>query len=179
MALSKTRDRILATAARQFAHSGYRGTSLHDIAVEVGCSKATLLYHFDSKEAILLALLAPAVRDFTELDARLRQLDAVAARDVAIDGFLDLVLRYRREVTLIYDTVRQLLRQPAFEAYWPLIENLTSAVAGRSTDPAARVAAEVLLGGITALVLDRDEEHDAELRPILVDLARRTLPATT
>ncbi|GAB2932347.1 TetR family transcriptional regulator [Micromonospora polyrhachis] len=175
MVPSKTRDRILAAAARQFAHTGFRGTSLHDIAVEVGCSKATLLYHFDSKEAILVTLMEPAARDFVELDTRLRQLDVEAAREAAIEGFVDLVLRYRQEVALIYDTARQLFQQAPFEGYWPLVDNLTHVVAGRSTDPAARISAEVLLAGIAAIVIDRDEERDADLRPILVDVARRAL----
>ena len=56
----RTHGEILAAAARRFAVTGYKGTSLQDIAREVGCSKAAVLYHFAGKEALLAELMARA-----------------------------------------------------------------------------------------------------------------------
>jgi AcrR family transcriptional regulator len=175
LARNRTRDDILIAAARQFARVGFKGTSLHDIAVEVGCSKATLLYHFDSKEAILFELVAPAARGFIDLDNRISGLDAGAAREAAIEGFIDLVLTYRREVTLIYDDLPQLLEQSTFASLQPAIARLIDAFAGRSADPAARIAAEVMLAGISAIAIDRAGDGDDALRPALVRVARYAL----
>ena len=99
----RTRDEILRVAGELFTRYGFKGTSLHDIAAEVGCSKATLLYHFAHKDAILLALVEPARQALIDLVAQLAGVDDQDVRDAAIDGFIDLVLRFRREIALIYD----------------------------------------------------------------------------
>jgi AcrR family transcriptional regulator len=174
MARISTRDEILRVAAEQFTRSGYKGTSLQEIAAEVGCSKAALLYHFAAKDSILLALVAPAAEALADLVAGLEALDDADVQPAAIDGFVDLVLRYRREVALIYDVIPQFLQEPAFEGVRPLTDLLCAAFAGRSTDPATCIAAEVLLSGIATAVID-DERDTAELRPALVGVARRAL----
>lgn len=181
MARSKTREEILSAAVRLFAAVGFKGTSLHDIAVEVGCSKATLLYHFDSKDAILAAIIAPPARDFAVLDGRLASCGPHEARDLAIEGFVDLVLAYRREIALIYHDLPQLLERPAFADLRPMTTRLVAAFAGRSEDPAAQIGAAVVLSGISTVVLDRADCHtDDDLRSILIDLARRALvPSAT
>jgi AcrR family transcriptional regulator len=53
---SDTRQRILDVALDLFTEQGYDGTSLRQIAEQLGVTKAALYYHFESKEDILLAL---------------------------------------------------------------------------------------------------------------------------
>ncbi len=54
-----TRERILDVSLRLFTEQGYEGTSLREIADELGFTKAALYYHFQSKEQILTALVEP------------------------------------------------------------------------------------------------------------------------
>ena len=51
-----TRDRILDIALDLFIEQGFDGTSLREIAEQLGVTKAALYYHFESKDDILMAL---------------------------------------------------------------------------------------------------------------------------
>jgi AcrR family transcriptional regulator len=53
---SSTRERILDISLELFTTQGYDKTSLREIAEQLGFSKAAIYYHFESKEAILMAL---------------------------------------------------------------------------------------------------------------------------
>jgi len=50
------RDQILNAAAELIAVHGYHKTSMDAVAIAVGIQKASLYHHFDSKEAIVIAL---------------------------------------------------------------------------------------------------------------------------
>ena len=52
----KTRERILDAALDLFIAQGFDGTSLRQIAAQLGVTKAALYYHFTSKDDILMAL---------------------------------------------------------------------------------------------------------------------------
>jgi AcrR family transcriptional regulator len=183
MARSNTRDEILAAAARQFAATGFKGTSLHDIAVEVGCSKAALLYHFDSKEAILTELCAPAIVELAQLHDRLDALAAGAARAAAIEGFVDLSLRYRREIQIIYADLPGMLQQPALQGVHRMTQRICEILTGASDAPGAVIAAKLVLAGIPAIAfaIDHDDQRysDEELRAALIEAATRVLAPLT
>lgn len=53
----KRRAEILHAARRLFAQNGFRGTSLAMLAEEIGITDAGLLYHFPTKNDLLLAVL--------------------------------------------------------------------------------------------------------------------------
>ena len=61
-----TRQRLLEAARRQFARDGHSGTSVDRIAAEAGFSKGAFYSNFDSKEAILLEILAGHHADYIE-----------------------------------------------------------------------------------------------------------------
>jgi len=55
--MASTRDRILDVALAGFGGTGFDGTSLDDLAAELGVTKQTILYYFPSKEALLRAVI--------------------------------------------------------------------------------------------------------------------------
>ena len=56
VASGNTRERILDVSLDLFIEQGFDGTSLRQIAENLGVTKAALYYHFTSKDDILLAL---------------------------------------------------------------------------------------------------------------------------
>ena len=54
--MSQRREELTRIAARLFAERGYQGTSLADLADELGVQKPSLYHHIDSKEDLLWAV---------------------------------------------------------------------------------------------------------------------------
>lgn len=104
--------RILRSAIRVFAGSGYRDARIREIAADAGIAHSTLLYHYPTKQALLQGVFDS---DGTELATRI-------PRGIARDGgeFLRLVhevaLSTTRENEAEIERVRSAL---AFEAIEP------------------------------------------------------------
>ncbi|MGV9311874.1 TetR/AcrR family transcriptional regulator [Streptomyces sp. NPDC003691] len=71
-----TKDRILDVAERLFGERGYASTSLRAVTEAAGANVAAVNYHFGSKEGLLRAVVARAMRPVNEERRRL------------LDGFL-------------------------------------------------------------------------------------------
>jgi AcrR family transcriptional regulator len=90
---------ILARAAAVFAKGGYSGSSTGDVAAACGISKGALYHYFDTKEAILVALLEDHVRDLrATLVAALAEVAEPEARvRRAIAASVEMYVRSRHE----------------------------------------------------------------------------------
>jgi len=54
---AQTKARILEAATQCLAELGYAGTTMSEIAERVGVTRAALIYHFDSKHALMVAVM--------------------------------------------------------------------------------------------------------------------------
>ncbi len=92
-----TRQSIVEAAARVFRREGYSGARLSDIAAEIGMKAGSLYYHFDSREALVAAVMEIGTRRTHEaLVERLRALpvdaDHLKRLEAAIETHLIMVL---------------------------------------------------------------------------------------
>ena len=145
-----TKREILTAATRLFSDRGFRGTSLADIAHEIGYSKASVLYHFASKEALLADMIAPAAADLQELLARVSALPPERARRAAIEGYADLTVTYRDAVGILMTGEPLVLSDPHF-------------------------AAILVVVGTAAACTERADLAPDQLQPALVAVALRAL----
>jgi AcrR family transcriptional regulator len=81
----KSRDRILKAAVRLFSRRGFGGTTVRAIADEAGVALGLMYAHFESKEAVLAALMDASVLDVA------RTLD-VAEKEPTARGFVAALL---------------------------------------------------------------------------------------
>ena len=99
----ETKKHILAAAEVCFAQGGYDGTSVARICQEAGVSKGAFYHHFDSKQAVFLALL---YRWLALMDGQMDQLNEgaveVPERLLAMSGILGQLLSVPNSQLLIY-----------------------------------------------------------------------------
>lgn len=69
------KEQILKIAARMFCDRTYHGTTLQDIAREVGMLKGSLYYYIDSKERLLVDIISQAVNSLNEGLVRVENAD--------------------------------------------------------------------------------------------------------
>jgi len=86
-----TADLIKEIALKSFANVGYYGTSIGNIASEVGIKKASIYSHISSKEALFLSILEDVLEwdrnYFTELLKRNDQLDVKSKFELLIKEY--------------------------------------------------------------------------------------------
>jgi AcrR family transcriptional regulator len=91
----RTRQELLAAAARVFAAKGFTGASVDDVAEAAGFTKGAVYSNFASKTDLMLALIEDRIRRQSEivedafagasLEEGLRELDARASGTTALD----------------------------------------------------------------------------------------------
>ena len=170
-----TKQDILNAATRLFSNYGYRGTSLADVAQEIGYSKASVLYHFASKEALLAELIAPAAADLQALLARVSAFPLAQARRYAIEAYADLTVTYKEAVAILQTEEPLLLQDPHFHSIGVLYERLVRVLEGENPDAQARVAAIMVVVGTAAVCTERSDLPPELQQPALVAVALRAL----
>ena len=165
-------DQIGAAAVRLIAVQGYDGTTLAQIAAEVGYSKSALLYHFNSKEELLSqALQGPA----GELE-RFFSSAPGCTRAELLARFVDLVVANRYEVLIFVRFSRQVSELSSIQPA-QLLDDVVGLFVSPEEPLVQRVAVHLALGGIIETALRFLDVPDQELGQALL-VAAGALTAT-
>ncbi len=102
--LAYKRDRILQEAVKLFYARGFTGTTLDDIAAELGVTKPFIYTHFRSKVELLAALCQPTIE--MSLDAVARAAEAGGPPTVrlrmAMEDFTRVILQRQANIAIYF-----------------------------------------------------------------------------
>jgi AcrR family transcriptional regulator len=176
--VSAARERLVGAALTLFARHGVSGTSLQMIAGELGVTKAAVYHQFPTKEAIVLAVVVPAIdRLAGVISAAAGHPTAAGRREVTLRGLVDLIVSHRSLALILYQdpVVVDLVRtDPALRMYG---DRISALLAGAKPDTATMVAVSVVGGGLAGAAVDPRlaDVDDATLRLHLLTTGRRIL----
>ncbi len=179
LSAGRRRETIIRAAAKEFAKHGYAGARLDDIAAAAQVTKPIVYRHFDSKQALYLALLRKHEDDltsfFTGPDG------APAAIPAILNGWLDYVRENSHAWLMLFrdssgdDEIRAVRRRVSLRAR----EVLAGFIAERGI-PTEQVepAAEMLRSALAGLALWWID-HPAVPKPVVLEVATRMSEAAT
>lgn len=173
-----TRETIREVALELFSTRGFEQTSLREIAERVGLTKASLYYHFPSKQALLTAIIDPVIEGWRSVAIDVKNLPNTSAN-------IREVLRRTMDVLLQNQSVAAImLRDPAgvVAAIGPIWEDLvdtskrlTTWLAGPDPTPTQRLRAvaamEVLGGALTSVTYLDEPPSEEDVRTVLLEAA--------
>jgi TetR/AcrR family transcriptional regulator, cholesterol catabolism regulator len=184
------RDQIVVEAAALFADRGYHGTSMQDIAEQVGMLKGSLYAHVANKEEILLEIVSTAARLFTDaVRPIVLSDDAPAAKfRAALSAHLGVIAGSRAEATVFLFEWRHLDGQPLrwfrevrerYEAMW---DSLVGAAQGADLLPHTvepRTIVRLILSAAAGACHWAPESPDPKTQPLAEALADLLLDRPT
>jgi AcrR family transcriptional regulator len=153
-AARNTRGQIVDVALEQFTEQGYEGTSLQQIADQLGLTKAALYYHFKSKDDLLLAVLDPYLADIDALLEQQKDPDRPVpeSREEPIEGYLDFLLEHRQLLSYLSRDAAALAR-PAVAARMQAYQAaISTGIAGANLTPEDQIKVSFALGGMQGAI---------------------------
>lgn len=178
-----TRQRILNTAARLFVERGYAGTSVRDIAAELGIANPSLYYHFKSKSEVLVELLKEPLEYVQAAVSEAEQLSGDARARRIIGGLLEaLEVHSGVAVTALRDagSLPNAQRQLAHAMRPHIAELLAASTAEDNRDLRVTMAISAVEGVVVELMLTSPDaatfvEALRERRETVIDLTLELL----
>ena len=177
-----TRETIRAVALELFSTKGFEQTSLREIAERVGLTKASLYYHYSSKQALLLAVVEPVLLGWRAIADDAESLPHTPANvRHLIERCLDVLLRNRAIVGVFQRdpagvaVVARSLWDDSLELGRRLVGWLAGPAPATADQLRAVAAMEVLGAALTSATYGLGDVSESELRDVLLRAALAVL----
>jgi AcrR family transcriptional regulator len=92
--------RLIAAAEAQFRRFGYKRTTIDDITADAGTGKGSLYLHFESKQAVYMAVVEASLERFVENASRL--LDGAGPVPSRLRSLVELTIQHYGEDELLH-----------------------------------------------------------------------------
>jgi AcrR family transcriptional regulator len=175
------RSTIREVALELFSHNGYEKTSLREIAERVGMTKASLYYHYPSKQALLLSIIEPLIAEWHSVADKAETLAHTPANmRLVLRDCMDVMLRHRPIAGMFVRDAAGVIAAigPVYDDLVGVNRALHTWLAGPSPSDADRVraiAATEVLGTALGWGQYLTEVPDDELRSVLLNCAGAVL----
>lgn len=176
-----TKTEIHRVALELFSSRGYEKTSLREIAEHVGITKASLYYHYSSKQDLLRAIIGTFFEDLARVLELADTVEWSPARErELVSAYVQVAVMHRttgptllRDITAVLaafeDRLGDLIAQSRRFQRW-------LAGPGASVADQVRAAAAIeVVGAVFSSDLGPDQISDEELHDIVVDAAMAIL----
>jgi AcrR family transcriptional regulator len=182
-----TKAAIHRAALDLFSSQGYEKTSLREIAEQVGITKASLYYHYSSKQELLRAIIGTFMDDIRRVLGSIDELPwSPESERELLGAYVDVVISHRSTgPTLLRDVAAVLAAfGDDLDALVTQSRRFQNWLAGPDSTAADRLRAAAAVEAIgAAMSTEINDLTDPEIRAILLDtataiLARRGSPAT-
>lgn len=126
-AVSETRQALLDAAAEEFARGGFQGANINQISRAAGYAKGTIYNYFESKRALMVALIQDTARIHLEVIRQgvIRERDPARRVSAFFEAGFDFVTRYQSRGRAIVNNLFGPdvgFKQEMYEAYQPMFE---------------------------------------------------------
>lgn len=178
---SGTKNKMIEVGTKLFFENGFDGTSIRNIADEVGCEVGLFYYYYKSKDDLFSDILEhffePYKKDFQAIVDGIRE-----NNDRALERFFKYMHVEVRDFRAKYGgnmhrTVRWAIREQALTVIEPYIEQIVDILVQNGANPPMqpRLTAVFLAHGVGSVILHEDADWVDEVTPQL----RRTVNFVT
>lgn len=174
VATANRRGDLLAAALEAFVDRGYEGTSVADLALATGLSKAAFVYHFRSKEELLFELAGPLIDELDDVVARYESGQRTAVVEPFLTDYLAALWRHRSAAEWI-DGDKSILNHGDLGARLDTNnKRVHTILAGPKPSRAKRARASAILGMLWRPVRNGYLTDDVRAHRDIVELAAAT-----